>query len=108
MHDENAICLNCEYWDIKHRMKLPIYNDHGNITGEMEVAACKRRAVLIEDAGDSLTLLAADGHCQQYGDAFRPSPDYLTFQHEAETQNDGLPVMQDDPANYGRRSHAAA
>lgn len=103
--NDHAICLNCAHWDLANAVQLPVYQK-GRLVFHREFAPCKVNAVEA-DAGDCLPMMGEHGHCRFHEDAFRPAPDYLTFQHEVETQNDGLPVMQDDPANYGRRSRVA-
>lgn len=104
--NEHAICLNCAHWDLANTFMLPVYKD-GKLVCHKEYAACKVNAVT-PDAPDCLPMMGMDGNCECYDDAFSPAADYLAFRHEGETQNDGLPVIQDDPANYGRRPHAAA
>lgn len=105
--NEHAICLNCAHWDLANAVKLPVYQKNKLIC-HREYAACKMNAV-IPDAGECLPMMGADGNCQGFEtEAFRPSEDYLAWLREKETENDDLPVMQDDPANYGRRSHVAA
>lgn len=102
------ICKNCKHWDVKNIVKLPVYGPHDELKGKRDFAPCKANAVYIE-AVDCLPMMGAESSCRwQEEPAFDPSPDYLAWEHERETQNDDLPVMQDDPANYRRRAHAAA
>lgn len=104
--NDHAICLNCANWDLANAVKLPVYQK-GKLVCHREYAACKMNAV-IPDAGECLPMMGADGNCQGFEtEAFRPSEDFLAWQHEVETQNDGLDIPQLDPAELRPRAHVA-
>lgn len=103
--DEHAICKHCAHWDLEHAVQLPVYRD-GKLVFHREYAACKVNAVEAE-AGDCLPMMGAYGHCQWHGEAFQSDGDYLFACHEAAHANDGLPVMQLDPAEVRTRAHVA-
>lgn len=104
--NEHAICMNCAHWDLANAVQLPVYQK-GRLVFHREYAPCKANAVEA-DAGDCLPMMGQHGHCRFHEDAFRPAADFLAFEHEAEHENDGLPVMQLDPAALRPASHVAA
>lgn len=99
--DEEKICQNCAHWDAAHAVKLPVYNDKGKLVDWREFAACKVNAVTVE-AGECLPMMGAEGHCQWHEEEFEPTADFLAYIHESKTANDGLPLMQLEPAEVRR------
>lgn len=104
--NEHAICMNCAHWDLANAVQLPVYQK-GKLVFHREYAPCKVNAVEA-DAGECLPMMGAHGHCQWHEEAFTPAADFLAFEHEAEHENDGLPVMQLDPAALRPATHVAA
>lgn len=72
----DCVCEHCVHWDIGNRRDIRVYDANGSFR-VVACAACKANALFDADAGDSVTLTAANGNCENHLDLFEVDPDTL-------------------------------
>lgn len=108
--DDEKVCGYCAHWDIKGEVRINQYDTQKRFHGSGQYCPCMIDA-LEPDAGDSITVTKAGGHCRNHADAWEPSEYIKAIVRERMTPREewlGLTPGIDFPATLGPGSRHAA